>query len=142
MADTAAACRDLPGFCVNAKIEAEDRQIVYTPYSCRGQELKSDRNKARRTLLEFKVVKTTLIGPRRPNLTAMSSAGTPGERIGMHKERIETFVVGYFTGIERFTVAWHKNLVDKSITTLSDLEAQRDGAAARLERYLKELGYG
>ena len=60
----------------------------------------------------------------------------------MLRGRIEKLAADHFATIERSALAWYENLVDKYGTTLEDLEAERDAAAIRLQRYLKELGYG
>ena len=60
----------------------------------------------------------------------------------MLRSRIEKLMANHFAGIERSTLAWYDNLVNKYGTTLRDVEAERDAVATRLERHLKELGYG
>ena len=59
----------------------------------------------------------------------------------MLRGRIEKVVADHFATIERSALTWYDNLVNKYGTTLRDLEAERDAAAARLERHLQELGY-
>ena len=79
--------------------------------------------------------------PRR-TLDAMPPREALPQAIGVLRSRIEKFVTDHFATIERTALAWYENLVDKYGTTLEDLEAERDAAAARLQRHLKELGYG
>ena len=72
----------------------------------------------------------------------MPLADASTEAIGVLRSRIENLVADHFATIERSTLTWYDNLVNKYGITLRDLEVERDAAAARLERHLKELGYG
>ena len=72
----------------------------------------------------------------------MPEAGAPAQAIGVLRSRIEKQVADYFAAIERTAFAWYENLVDKYGITLRDLEAERDTAAARLDKHLVRLGYG
>ena len=60
----------------------------------------------------------------------------------MLRSRIDKLVADHFADIERSALAWYENLVNKYGTTLRELEAEREAAAARLEKHLRELGYG
>ena len=60
----------------------------------------------------------------------------------MLRSRIEKLVADHFADIERNTLAWYDNLVNKYGFTLRQLESERDEAAARLAKHLKRLGYG
>ena len=102
------------------------------------KKLKSARTKARKDL---KAIDASLLAVARQTLDATPPADAPTEAIGVLGSRIEKLVADHFDGIERGTIAWYDNLVKKYGTTLRDLEAERDEAAARLEKYLKELGY-
>ena len=64
------------------------------------------------------------------------------QAIDVLRSRIEKLVADHFADIERSTLAWYGNLADKYGTTLRDLESARNAVAARLDRHLKELGYG
>ena len=103
------------------------------------KKLKSARTKAKKNL---KTLDASLLAVARQTLEAMPPSDAPAEAIGVLRSRIEKLVADHFVGIERSTLAWYDNLLHKYSTTLRDLEAERDAAAARLERHLKELGYG
>ena len=103
------------------------------------KKLKSARTKAKRDL---KALDASLLAVARWTLDAMPPADAPAQTIGVLRGRIEEFVADYFVDIERNTLAWYDNLVNKYGTTLRDLEVDRDAAAARLQKHLKELGYG
>ena len=103
------------------------------------KQLKSARTKARKDL---KALDASLLAVARRTLDAMPLAEAPAEAIGVLRRRIEQLVADHFATIERSTLAWYDNLVHKYSTTLLDLEADRDTAAARLKKHLEELGYG
>ena len=103
------------------------------------KQLKSERTVARKNL---RAVDASLIAVARRTFDAMSPADAPVQTIGVLRSRIEKLVADHFADMERSTLAWYDNLGDKYGITLQDLEAERDSAAARLEKYLKELGYG
>ena len=110
-----------------------------TPEPLDVKKLKSERTKVKKSL---KSIDASLLETARQSLAAMSDADAPDEVIGVLRSRIERLVAEHFTDIERRTLDWYDNLLDKYGTALSELEAQRDAAAARLENHLKELGYG
>ena len=60
--------------------------------------------------------------------------------IGVLRSRIAKLVADHFAAIERSTLAWYDNLVNKYGITLRHLEFERDTAAARLDEHLKEVG--
>ena len=101
--------------------------------------LKSTRTKARRDL---KAIDASLVAVARQTLESMPLADASTEAIGVLRSRIENLVADHFATIERSTLTWYDNLVNKYGITLRDLEVERDTAAARLDRHLKELGYG
>ena len=103
------------------------------------KKLKSARTKAKKNL---KALGASLLAVARRTLDAMPPADAPAEAIGVLRSRIEMLVTDHFANIERSTLAWYDNLLHKYGTTLRDLEAERDVAAARLKEHLKELGYG
>ena len=115
--------------------EPEDDAL--SPAEIKG--LKSARTKAKKDL---KAIDASLLAVARQTLKAMSPADAPTEAIGVLRSRIQHYVAGHFAKIERNTLAWYENLVHKYGTTLRDLEAERDVVATRLEKHLKELGYG
>ena len=100
--------------------------------------MKSERTKAKKTL---RAIDASLLATARQTLDAMPQADAPTKTIGVLRSRIEKLVADHFATVERNTLAWYDNLVHKYGTTLRDLEADRDTAAARLEKHLKRLGY-
>ena len=85
------------------------------------KKLKSARTKARK---ELKVLDTSLLAVARQTLETMPPADAPAEAIGILRSRIEKLVADHFANIERSTLAWYDNLVNKYGTTLRDLEAE------------------
>ena len=120
----------------DAEVEEPDGDAL-SPAEIRR--LKSARTRAKKN---FKVLDASLVAVARETLECMLLADAPPEAIGVLRSRIEKLVADHFADIERGTLAWYDNLLHKYSTTLRDLEAERDAAAARLERHLKELGYG
>ena len=122
----------------HARLDAQIRAA--DPHSpAEIKELKSARAKAKKRL---KSIDGSLLDTARQTLDAMPQAHTPAKAIGVLHSRIEKLVADHFATIERTALAWHDNLVEKYGTTLYQLETQRDTAAARIEKHLKELGYG
>ena len=103
------------------------------------KKMKSERTKAKKTL---RAIDASLLATARQTLDAMAPAEAPAQAIGVLHGRIVKLVADHFADIERSTLAWYDNLVNKYGTTLRHLESERDTAAARLDEYLKELGYG
>ena len=103
------------------------------------KKLKSARTKTKKAR---KAIDTSLLAAARQALDSMPESEAPGKAIGVLRNRMEKLVADHFATIERSTLAWYDNLAHKYGTTLRDLEAERDAAAARLEKHLKELGYG
>ena len=103
------------------------------------KKLKSARTKVRKDL---KILDASLLAVARRTLDGMPPAEALPQAVDVLRSRIEKLVADHFATIERSALAWYENLVDKYGTTLEDLEAERDAAAIRLQRYLKELGYG
>ena len=101
--------------------------------------LKTARTKAKKSL---KAIDASLLDAARQTLEATPDADAPAEAISVLRGRIEHLVADHFTTVERAALAWYDNIVDKYGTTLGDLDAERDAASARLEKHLKELGYG
>ena len=100
--------------------------------------LRAARTKARKDL---KSIDSSLLAVARQTLDVMSAAEAVPRAIGVLRSRIENLVADHFATIERSTLTWHDNLANKYGTTLRHLEAERDAAAARLEKHLKDLGY-
>ena len=100
--------------------------------------LKSARTRARKNL---KALDASLLAVARRTLDAMPPAEALPQASDVLRSRIEKLVADHFAKIERSTLAWYDDVVSKYGTTLRDLEAERDAAAARLEKHLKELGY-
>ena len=103
------------------------------------KKLKSERTVARKNL---RAIDASLIAVARRTVDATSPADAPVQTIGVLRSRIEKLVADHCADVERSTLAWYDNLVDKYGITLQDLEAERGTAVARLEKHLKELGYG
>ena len=110
-----------------------------TPSPAEIRKMKTARTKAKKN---FRAIDASLLATARQTLDAMAEADAPAQAIGVLHSRIEKLVDDHFATVERNTRAWYDNLVDKYGTTLRDLEAERDTAAARLEKHLKRLGYG
>ena len=102
------------------------------------KKLKSARTKARKNL---KAIDASLLAVARRTLGAMPPAEALPQAIDVLRVRIEKLVADHFADIERSTLAWYDNLLHKYGTTLRQLEAERDAAAARLDQHLQELGY-
>ena len=103
------------------------------------KKMKSERTKAKKKL---KAIDASLLATARQTLDDMPPAEDPAQAIGILRTRIENLVTDHFADIERSTLTWYNKLVNKYGTTLQDLEAERDIAAARLDKYLNGLGYG
>ena len=118
--------------------EEDDEPDGDAPTPAEIKKMKSERTKAKRTL---KVIDASLLATARQTLDAMAEADAPAEVIGVLRDRIEKQVADHFAAIERTALAWYDNLVNKYGITLRDLEAERDAAVARLDRFLNRLGY-
>ena len=103
------------------------------------KKMKSARTKAKKTL---KAIDASLLATARQTLDAVLEADASAQAIGVLRARIEKQAIDHFAAIERDAIAWYDNLVYKYGTTLRDLEAERETAAARLEKHLMGLGYG
>ena len=117
--------------------ENEEPDDVLIPAD--NKKLKSARSKTRK---ELKATDASLLAVARRTLDVMPPAEALPQATDVLRSRIEKLVANHFADIERSTLAWYDNLVNKYGTTLRDLEAKRDAAATRLEEHLKELGYG
>ena len=115
--------------------EASDRSST----AAKIKKLKSARAKIKKNL---KAIDQSLLGVARQTLHAMPPADAPALAIGVLRGRIEGLVADHLASIERGTLAWFDNLIDKYGITLRQLESERDTAVARLNQHLKELGYG
>ena len=118
--------------------EEEEEPDDDAPSPAEIKKLKSERTKARKDL---KALDASLLAAAHQSLDAMPLAEAPARATGVLRSRIEKLVADHFADIERSTLAWYDNLLDKYGTTLRDLEIERDAAAARLEEHLRELGY-
>lgn len=103
------------------------------------KKLKAARTKSKKDL---KTIDACLLSTARSALGATSAGAATEVVISELRHRIERLLGDHFAGIEREAFAWYDNLADKYGTTLRQLEATRDEAAARLDKYLQELGYG
>jgi len=61
--------------------------------------------------------------------------------IGVLRSQLTSRLESRTAAARRLAEAAFRTWADKYAVTLRDLEAQREAAAARLESYLKELGY-
>ena len=100
--------------------------------------MKSARTNAKNRL---KLIDASLLGDARKSLSALLATDAPPLVFGIFRGRIETLISDLFAEVERDVIAWYDDLVDKYGTTLPDLEASRDAAAARLAIHLERLGY-
>ncbi len=121
---------------LDAEIKAADDSDL-TPAEIR--KLKAARTKAKKAL---KAVEEGLIPVARQTLATLSPDDALVKAIGELRRRIESLVADHFAEVERSFVDWYDNLVKKYGTTLESLETERDTATARLDKHLKELGYG
>ena len=103
------------------------------------KKLKSARARAKKKL---KAIDASLLATARQTLDTMPPADAPAKATGMLRSRIEKLVADHIAAIERTTLTWFDNLANKYGTLLRDLETARDSAATRLDKHLKELGYG
>ena len=124
---------------IDAEIKGDEASDDGAPSPAKIKKLKSARAMVNRFL---KALDASLLGVARQTLDAMPPCDAPGQAIGALHSRFEKLVADHYADIERNTLAWYDNLSDKYGTTLRNLEAERDAAAARLDHHLKELGYG
>ena len=130
---------------LNAEIKAaeaaddEDEELDGDdPSPTEIKKIKSERTKAKKTL---KAMDASLLVVARTALDEMRRATAQAHVIGVLRSRIEKLVADHFADIERSTLAWYDNLVNKYGTTLHELEAHRDTTAIRLQQHLEKLGY-
>ena len=100
--------------------------------------LKQTRTKVKRQL---KSLDSVLLADAREALDNLAKADAPDLSIGVLRSRFAQHMADHFAEIERSTLAWFDDLVNKYGTTLEELESERDTAAAQLQIHLKELGY-
>ena len=109
-----------------------------TPTPAEIEQMKSERTEVKKSL---KAIDMSLLAAARRSLEAMSEADAPDEVIGVLRSRIEKLVAEHFTDIERRTLDWYDNLLDKYGCTLRQLDAARVASAAALRTHLIQLGY-
>ena len=119
--------------------DEDDESDDDAPSPAEIKKMKSERTKAKKTL---KAIDASLLATAGQTLDTMPTAEAPAQAVGVLRSRIEELLADHFADIERGTVAWYNNLVNKYGTTLSQLESERDEAGARLSKHLKRLGYG
>lgn len=124
--------------CFAALIKAAEASDGNALTPAEIKKLKSERTKAKKAL---KAIEESLLAAARQTCDNMPPADAPAKAIGVLRSRAGKLVAGYFADVERSALAWFDNLAEKYGTLLGDLEAERDLAVARLERYLTELGY-
>ena len=118
--------------------DEEDEPDEDGPSPAEIKRMKSERNKAKKTL---KAMDASLLAAARTALDEMPAAAAPTHAIKVLRGRIERLAADHSADLQRCTLAWYDNLVDKYGTTLRQLEAERDAAATRLDQHLLELGY-
>ncbi|WP_419845156.1 N-6 DNA methylase [Candidatus Poriferisocius sp.] len=118
--------------------EDDDESTDYVASPSEIKELKAERTRVKRAL---KSVDDALLTAAHETLGALSMDDAPASAVGVLRSRIENLLADHFVSIEQSTIVWFDNLVSKYGTTLRELEAHRDEAAARLEERLKVLGY-
>jgi type I restriction enzyme M protein len=116
------------------EIEASNDDDTLNP-----EKLKTARTKARKDL---KAIDTGLLAAAHNALEALSDETATAMVIRELRHRIDRHLSDYAAVVERQTNAWYDNLSDKYGSTLRQLEATRDEAAARLNKHLRDLGYG
>ena len=121
-----------------ATADKDDGPDQDSPSPVEIRRMKSERTKAKKTL---KAVEASLLAAARTALDEMLPAMAPTHAMSELRSRIERLVADHFAEIQRNTLDWYDNLVNKYGTTLYELEQERDAAAARLVKYLRELGY-
>ena len=119
--------------------EGDDEPDDDAPSPAEITNMKSERTKAKRTL---RGIDASLLDTTHQTLGAMPPADAPAQAIGVLRSRIDKYMADHFADIERSTLAWYDNLVNKYGATLCQLESERDEAAARLDKHFKRLGYG
>jgi len=134
--DLAAALASLEAE-INAA-EAADDDDDGRPSQTEITKMKSERTKAKKNL---KAIDASLLATARQTLDDMPPAEAPAQAIGVLRTRIENLVGDHFAAIERSTITWYDNLINKYGSTLHELEAERDTASARLGEQLRRLGY-
>ena len=120
-----------------ATADEDDEPDDDAPSPAEIKKMKSERTKAKKTL---KAIDASLLSTARQTLDAMPEAEAPAQSIEVLRSRIEKRVADHFADIERSTLAWYDNLVNKYGTTLSQLESERDQATARLDGAPQEAG--
>ena len=116
----------------------DDEPDAAAPTPAEIKKMKSEITKVNKTL---RAIDAALLATARQTLDAMPEADAPAQAIDVLHGRIVKLVADHVADIERSTLAWYDNLVDKYGTTLQQLESERDQAAAHLAKHLKELGY-
>ena len=109
------------------------------PTTAEIKDMKSARANIKRKL---KAIDAALLTEAREALNATTEADAPDLAIGVLRDRFAQQMTDHFAAIERRTLGWFDDLVNKYGTTLGELKTERDTAAARLQHHLKELGYG
>ena len=120
-----------------AEASDDEHEDAFSPAEVK--KLKLARTKAKKSL---KAIDASLLAVARKTLDAMPPVEAHAKAIGVLRSRIEKLVAEHFATVERSTLAWYDNLANKYGTNLRDLETERESAAARLDKHLKELGYG
>ena len=119
--------------------EDDEESDIAIVTSSEVKKLKAERNRVKRAL---KAIDDALLTAAHQALRAMHVDDAPGEAVGVLCSRIEELVANHYANVERCTSAWFENLVSKYGTTLSELKDHQEAVSARLEKHLKELGYG
>ena len=118
--------------------EEDDEPDADAPTPAEIKKMKSERTKAKRTL---KAIDASLLATARQSLDAMAEADAPAEVIGVLRSRIEKLVADHFADIERSTLAWYDNLVNKYATTIRQLEPTSLTSSRRLPNFASRSTY-
>ena len=102
------------------------------------KELKSKLKEVKKKLGD---IDGSLLATARENLDKMNPEEAPAKALSVLNDRLEALVADHYADMERRSLAWYENLVAKYAETVTDLQAERDNAAACLQNHLERLGY-
>ena len=108
------------------------------PSPAQIRKMKSERTKTKTTL---RAIDASLLATARQKLDAMTPAEASALGIDVLRGRIKKLVADHLAGVERSTLTWYDNLINKYGSTLNQLESDRNAATVHLKEHLKKLGY-
>ena len=132
---------------LDAEIQANVTATIDHDQTPDGERLRSEAVKkleASRTRVKqhIEAIDASLLPAARRVLGDITGDDATDRATGELRDRVEHLVNDHYADLERRIAAWHDNLAQKYGTTLRQLEAEQDEAAARLDKHLRELGYG